>query len=113
MRNRLFLRLGRMSELIFDSPPPKRAYETSEGWGQLALEWERLLLERQRAERYQMGPAAYWLELDGRRQISFVVNGSRQCVVAAGAENLPDHELLELMLFVSNPRTTGSRRKPS
>ena len=28
----------------------------------------------------------------------------RQCVVAAGAENLPDHELLELMLFASNPR---------
>jgi len=28
----------------------------------------------------------------------------RQCVVAAGAENLPDYELLELMLFASNPR---------
>ena len=28
----------------------------------------------------------------------------RQCVIAAGAENLPDYELLELMLFASNPR---------
>jgi DNA repair protein RadC len=28
----------------------------------------------------------------------------RQCLVAAGAENLPDYELLELMLFASNPR---------
>ena len=28
----------------------------------------------------------------------------RQCLIAAGAENLPDHELLELMLFASNPR---------
>jgi DNA repair protein RadC len=28
----------------------------------------------------------------------------RQCVIAAGAENLPDYELLEVMLFASNPR---------
>lgn len=28
----------------------------------------------------------------------------RQCLMAAGAENLPDYELLELMLFASNPR---------
>jgi DNA repair protein RadC len=28
----------------------------------------------------------------------------RQCLIAAGAENLPDYELLELMLFASNPR---------
>jgi DNA repair protein RadC len=27
-----------------------------------------------------------------------------QCLIAAGAENLPDYELLELMLFASNPR---------
>jgi len=27
-----------------------------------------------------------------------------QCVIAAGAENLPDYELLEVMLFASNPR---------
>jgi DNA repair protein RadC len=28
----------------------------------------------------------------------------RQCLIAAGAENLPDYELLEVMLFTSNPR---------
>src|SRR5262244_4400144 len=28
----------------------------------------------------------------------------RRCLMAAGAENLPDYELLELMLFASNPR---------
>jgi DNA repair protein RadC len=28
----------------------------------------------------------------------------RQCVIAAGAENLPDYELLEVMLFASNPK---------
>ena len=28
----------------------------------------------------------------------------RQCLMTAGAENLPDYELLELMLFASNPR---------
>lgn len=28
----------------------------------------------------------------------------RQCLIAAGAENLPDYELLELMLFASDPR---------
>ena len=28
----------------------------------------------------------------------------RQCLMVAGAENLPDYELLELMLFASNPR---------
>jgi DNA repair protein RadC len=28
----------------------------------------------------------------------------RQCLMTAGAENLPDYELLEVMLFTSNPR---------
>src|SRR5215467_5519187 len=28
----------------------------------------------------------------------------RRCLMTAGAENLPDYELLELMLFASNPR---------
>lgn len=28
----------------------------------------------------------------------------RQCLIQAGAENLPDHELLQVMLFTSNPR---------
>ena len=28
----------------------------------------------------------------------------RQRLIDAGAENLPDYELLEVMLFVSNPR---------
>src|ERR1700740_1453502 len=27
----------------------------------------------------------------------------RQCLIRAGAENLPDHELLQVMLFTSNP----------
>jgi DNA repair protein RadC len=29
----------------------------------------------------------------------------RQCLIKAGAENLPDYELLQVMLFTSNPRT--------
>jgi len=28
----------------------------------------------------------------------------RLCLIAAGAENLPDYELLEVMLFTGNPR---------
>jgi hypothetical protein len=27
----------------------------------------------------------------------------RQCLIEAGAENLPDYELLQVMLFTSNP----------
>ena len=27
----------------------------------------------------------------------------RQCLIRAGAENLPDYELLQVMLFTSNP----------
>src|SRR6266478_203006 len=27
----------------------------------------------------------------------------RQCLIKAGAENLPDYELLQVMLFTSNP----------
>src|SRR5262245_59898504 len=29
----------------------------------------------------------------------------RQCLIKAGAENLPDYELLQVMLFTSNPHT--------
>jgi DNA repair protein RadC len=29
----------------------------------------------------------------------------RQCLIRAGAENLPDYELLQVMLFTSNPHT--------
>src|SRR5690242_3925682 len=28
----------------------------------------------------------------------------RECLIIAGAENLPDYELLEIMLFTSHPR---------
>src|SRR5215469_4200077 len=29
----------------------------------------------------------------------------RQCLIKAGAENLPDYELLQVMLFTSNPHS--------
>ena len=29
----------------------------------------------------------------------------RQCLIQAGAENLPDYELLQVMLFTSNPHS--------
>jgi hypothetical protein len=33
----------------------------------------------------------------------------RQRLIAAGADNLPDYELLEVILFASNARATSSR----
>jgi hypothetical protein len=33
----------------------------------------------------------------------------RQRLISAGADNLPDYELLEVILFASNPRAASSR----